>query len=354
MRSAEYLKALLLDPASRPLSREEFDQLKRQNLPVADYDMERRRALYAPAPVALHRPDPRAALLEPDRLGIDDGPVPAPPGPARSHHGPYVVRDASAEGGGIIRTLGETAGLGWENPVATRRLRVCVSSITVGQLSGTVEPVPEPFATDDQPWSWVIFDFLENSVRPSRYSLAHPPSVSGYMRFWQVEGSNDNIRWDTLSRHNQDLSLDQRRLAFGWDLCPQKFYRYIRVVLDPRGNSAGTSTLALTSFELYGEVSSPPAAEEAGGGAGEPDGRDAIPRGGGRVLDDPEPSGEGRRDPPGGRRPLRLTRRRDPEARHEEEVGDPREGGDHRRRREDGGSEAERERHGDHRHRRRE
>ena len=142
-------------------------------------------------------------------------------------------------------------------PVDSRRLRVCVSSIEVGQLSNTVELDAKPFATDDEPWSWVLFDFLENSVRPERYALAQPKGLPGYMRFWQLEGSVNNLQWDILSRHNNDSSVNSHCRDSVWNLRPLNFYRYIRLVMDPRGNSEGSSVLTFVGFEVYGEMLTP-------------------------------------------------------------------------------------------------
>ena len=104
----------------------------------------------------------------------------------------------------------------------------------------------------------MIFDFLENSVRAAQYSLVHPsPRRTGYLRSWQLEGSQDSTVWDTLARHNNDQSLDHHRQHCIWDLRPEKFYRYFRVLLDPGGNSDGSSALSFTSFELFGDMSSP-------------------------------------------------------------------------------------------------
>ncbi len=41
----------------------------------------------------------------------------------------------------------------------------------------------------------VVLDFLECSVRPTYYSLAHKGILQAYMRSWKFEGSNDAANW---------------------------------------------------------------------------------------------------------------------------------------------------------------
>eukprot|EP00667_Euglena_gracilis_P030420 EG_transcript_42086 len=56
--------------------------------------------------------------------------------------------------------------------------------------------------------------------------------------------------------------------------CEGRFYRYFRVVLDPRGNDEGTSALVLNCFELYGYTQSLAAVATTRAGVGrQPAGR---------------------------------------------------------------------------------
>lgn len=70
-------------------------------------------------------------------------------------------------------------------------MRVCASSLQGGNLSCSVDHDLNGvlFQTDDQPYSWCIFDFQECSVRPNYYTLAHRSVVNAFfMRSWQLEG----------------------------------------------------------------------------------------------------------------------------------------------------------------------
>lgn len=53
----------------------------------------------------------------------------------------------------------------WLNPVDSRKLRVCASSLAGGHLADTVDR-GALFESEDLPFSWVLFDFQECAVRP--------------------------------------------------------------------------------------------------------------------------------------------------------------------------------------------
>ena len=50
-----------------------------------------------------------------------------------------------------------------------------------------------------------------------------------------------------LSRHNNDESLNPNSLVAAWALHAKAFYRYLRIVLDPNGNSEGAMQHAYAS-----------------------------------------------------------------------------------------------------------
>ena len=217
-------------------------------------------------------PQPAAAPVEPCATEVEtpEGPSPAPAGPPRKYQGPLAIDHQpfnGNEGQGIVHSLGLNKKTGeWANPVESRRLRVCASSLVVGTLAMTVdhENYQLLFQSDDLPYSWVLFDFQECSVRPSRYTLAHKSDIHAFfMRSWQVEGSDNNEVWHILSRHNSDGTLCPDNLVGGWDLKTNAFYRYIRIVLDPGGNSEGGSALLFNCFDIYGDFQHPVCTEIA-------------------------------------------------------------------------------------------
>ena len=116
------------------------------------------------------------------------------------------------DGNGIIYSLGIDRVSGtWRNPVESKKLRVCASSLASGSLAMTVDHEGRQvlYQSTDAPLSWVLFDFQEDSIRPTMYTLAHHSTFHGCcMRAWQLEASDDNNVWHILSRHNNDTTLN--------------------------------------------------------------------------------------------------------------------------------------------------
>eukprot|EP01012_Entosiphon_sulcatum_P049057 TRINITY_DN67653_c0_g1_i1.p1 TRINITY_DN67653_c0_g1~~TRINITY_DN67653_c0_g1_i1.p1 ORF type:complete len:299 (-),score=17.51 TRINITY_DN67653_c0_g1_i1:156-1031(-) len=193
------------------------------------------------------------------------GPGKAPPGTPRQSQAPMVTRafqfHSHHDGNGVVFYLGQDRRTGeWTNPVLSRELRVCASSLGAGTLEMAVDHTycNLLFQTEDQPWSWVIFDFGERSVRPNCYTLSHRSGIHAFfMRTWQLEGSVDNDNWNILSRHVDDDSIGPTSPVASWPVHPRQYYRYLRIVLDPNGNSEGGSALVFNSFEVYGDLQMP-------------------------------------------------------------------------------------------------
>jgi len=186
------------------------------------------------------------------------------PGPARRHVGNYKSREftftSHHDGNGIIFFMGLNRKEGkWYNPVDTRKLRVIASSLDSGTLPMTVDQEFNEllYASKDEYPSWVVFDFLECSVRPTYYSLAHKGILQSYMRSWKFEGSNDAANWDTLCIHTNDVSLSSGSSVASWAVKTPMAFRYLRILLNHGGNSEGGSALLFNAFEVYGELKIP-------------------------------------------------------------------------------------------------
>ena len=54
------------------------------------------------------------------------------------------------------------------------------------------------------------------------------------------------------------VSTDRTSCVASWAVHGGQYYRYLRVVLDPFGNSLGGSALAFNSLEVYGDLRTPP------------------------------------------------------------------------------------------------
>lgn len=215
-------------------------------------------------PASMGASMPMAPPSAPRPMPVMAAPIKPVPGPARRHTGAYKSREfvftSHHDGNGIIFFMGLNRKEGkWYNPVDTRKLRVIASSLDSGTLPMTVDQEFNEllYASKDEYPSWVVFDFLECSVRPTYYSLAHKGILQSYMRSWKFEGSHDAATWDTLCIHTNDVSLSKQNTVASWAVKTHMAYRYLRILLEQGGNSEAGSALLFNAFEVYGDFRIP-------------------------------------------------------------------------------------------------
>jgi hypothetical protein len=52
------------------------------------------------------------------------------------------------------------------------------------------------------PGQWVKIDLQANKpIRPNYYCMKGPGQIGHELKNWNLEGSNDNLNWDVLSKH---------------------------------------------------------------------------------------------------------------------------------------------------------
>jgi hypothetical protein len=166
---------------------------------------------------------------------------------------------------GIVHYLA-TAALtrAWSNPMTSGLVNVSASSVLSDShpLSAVVGTNVVRCVTKAEQNSWIMIDFINNTVRPSHYSLRHYSSWdSEALRFWTFEGSNDRVVWQLLREHINDESLNSKGATHTWLIdqaqpsivnSPQGF-RYFRI-LQTGENSNKHHYLACSGFEIYGKL----------------------------------------------------------------------------------------------------
>lgn len=62
------------------------------------------------------------------------------------------------------------------------------------------------FESDDEPNSWLCFDFKEKRVKINAYSIR---AYDGgfYLQSWRIDGSNDNKKWILLDNTVKEKSI---------------------------------------------------------------------------------------------------------------------------------------------------
>jgi hypothetical protein len=102
------------------------------------------------------------------------------------------------------------------------------------------------------PGQWMCWDFGELRIRPTHYSLRGDVGLYS-PKSWIVHSSIDGLNWMEISRQADTNDLDGfYRLATypvsGSDTC-----RFVRLTQTGK-NQRGSDFLALTAFEIFGEL----------------------------------------------------------------------------------------------------
>lgn len=113
------------------------------------------------------------------------------------------------------------------------------------------------FSSDQQRNNYLCFNFNENRVIPSVYSIRTTEKFTSYCypRSWIIEGSNDNKNWIELSRVNdcEQLKGSDRIHSFVINQNCSKEFQYIKITLTKDWNSDNCYFI-IDSFEIYGTL----------------------------------------------------------------------------------------------------
>ncbi len=184
--------------------------------------------------------------------------------PFRSQTLPYEQVDFGPTG--IVRFLATRGGTTpYTNPAEAGILAVVASSVHTAENapsapSAVVGDVATRFVTENGPSEWVTIDFREKRVLPTHYALRHYSSYdTEALRSWVLEASENGVVWTTLVTHVNDTALRARGDTHAWPIPFDKrgaAYRVFRV-RQTGPNSNTHRFLALSGFELYGELRTP-------------------------------------------------------------------------------------------------
>eukprot|EP00027_Filamoeba_sp_ATCC50430_P014998 CAMPEP_0168573390 /NCGR_PEP_ID=MMETSP0413-20121227/18504_1 /TAXON_ID=136452 /ORGANISM="Filamoeba nolandi, Strain NC-AS-23-1" /LENGTH=485 /DNA_ID=CAMNT_0008606627 /DNA_START=66 /DNA_END=1523 /DNA_ORIENTATION=- len=158
---------------------------------------------------------------------------------------------------GVFHYIGTKGGSeAWSNPATRGRVRLSSSSTEKGNITTVLDKQPKEFWTSDVPSSWIGVSLgSTRSLVPNYYTLRHGGSTrADALRNWTLQGSNDGKNWIVLRRHVNDVALNAPFATASWPVnnCTQAF-RHFRV-LQTGHNSSSKNFLALSGFELYGDL----------------------------------------------------------------------------------------------------
>lgn len=108
---------------------------------------------------------------------------------------------------------------------------------------------------------WVAFEFRTTKVRPVYYHFecGRRTGPDFVMRNWALEGSNDNLNWTTLRRHEEDtqnMSSDVHHAGWSVETPANTFYSRLRIRTTGRTTSTDQSAWPFNVYHLniYGEL----------------------------------------------------------------------------------------------------
>ena len=108
--------------------------------------------------------------------------------------------------------------------------------------------------TENTKNSFISLEFRDHKICPTAYTLRRSRNTLQILRNWNLEGSNDGEKWDVLSAHVNDESLDTKNVSNTWEIkkC-NEFYKIFRIYQTNK-NSFLLWYLMCTGFEIYGHL----------------------------------------------------------------------------------------------------
>lgn len=111
------------------------------------------------------------------------------------------------------------------------------------------------FYSKNEKNSWLMYDFINRKVLPTRYLITTANWNCDMPRNWVIEGSNNNEEWDVLDSRQNDVSLKEVNVTGKFIIESQeKSYRYLRI-RQTGLNSGNNAVLAFSSLEFIGTLS---------------------------------------------------------------------------------------------------
>jgi hypothetical protein len=140
-----------------------------------------------------------------------------------------------------------------------------------GVISITASSTPDPrsplrnvadfsnqtfFFTNDEPNSWICYDFKAMRVNLTHYSIRSARNIEGYhLRSWHLEGSADGRSWVELDRRDNDTSLKGLGAVATFSISARNEDSFRMIRLQQHGlNSSGKDILVLSAIEFFGKL----------------------------------------------------------------------------------------------------
>ena len=111
------------------------------------------------------------------------------------------------------------------------------------------------FGSEGKANSWICYNFKKWRVAPASYSIRS--ARGSFPRSWVFEVSNDGEKWEVVDRRDNNSDLNAACVTRNFEISPRPSgsFRFVRL-LQTGKNSAGDDEIWLSSFEVFGTLSS--------------------------------------------------------------------------------------------------
>jgi hypothetical protein len=106
----------------------------------------------------------------------------------------------------------------------------------------------------NEPNSWICYDLKYKQMNVSHYSLRSRPDYDGWHPTnWTLEGSIDGTNWIELDRRDNCRDIIGLNRSATFSVSRREFVQQIRIHQHGK-NSKGDDSLAVSAFELFGDL----------------------------------------------------------------------------------------------------
>jgi len=168
---------------------------------------------------------------------------------------------------GVSNYLGRDYGTKpWKNPMTSKHLTVKASSPT-NRCTSPKDVVGVKFLwtnyacpkrINNNLVTWWLIDLQDKMLFCNYYTIRHDASYD-FFRFWDFQGSNDDVCWISLRKHEGDRTVNAPGCFGSWPIyCSAKPYRMFRLLLTrPTESLTVPHNMSLSKFEIYGTLVGP-------------------------------------------------------------------------------------------------
>ena len=158
---------------------------------------------------------------------------------------------------GIIAYLTQMAGGNVHEKDVVQVTASSVASTCPSSLKNAVElDTDSDFCTENQPGSWICYDFKERRVSPTSYSIRSHRDLTR-PKSWKIEVSNDGSSWICVDHRENSCDLLGNGFVthnFSISTTPGGTFRFLRLSLTGE-NHNGSNRLDVTALEIFGTLS---------------------------------------------------------------------------------------------------